>query len=147
MLTPNVGHGHAVAGCGNASASAARASVPSAPPAKMAAISGRSILGTTARVISGSPLTTPPGITGMRWLRFLVFNALGAALWVGTWVSVGYLAGSHIGSIYSYITRYSYYALIVAGVVIVALIARHLLRRRRARPATRTGSRPRHHPE
>src|ERR1700750_1769775 len=73
------------------------------------------------------------GISGMRWRRFLVFNALGAALWVGTWVSVGYLAGSHIGSIYSYITRYSYYALIVAGVVIVALIARHLLRRRPAR--------------
>jgi len=73
------------------------------------------------------------GITGMRWLRFLIFNALGAALWVGTWVSIGYLAGSHIGSIYSYITRYSYYALIVAGLVVVALIARHLLRRRRAR--------------
>ena len=73
------------------------------------------------------------GITGMRWLRFLVFNALGAALWVGTWVSIGYLAGSHISSIYSYITRYSYYALIVAGLVVVALIARHLLRRRRAR--------------
>ena len=73
------------------------------------------------------------GITGMRWLRFLVFNALGAALWVGTWVSVGYLAGSHIDSIYSYITRYSYYALIAAGVVVVALVARHLLRRRRAR--------------
>ena len=73
------------------------------------------------------------GITGMRWLRFLIFNALGAALWVGTWVSIGYLAGSHISSIYSYITRYSYYALIVAGLVVVALIARHLLRRRRAR--------------
>ena len=73
------------------------------------------------------------GISGMHWLRFLVFNALGAALWVGTWVSVGYLAGSHIDSIYSYITRYSYYALIVAGLVVVALIARHLLRRRRAR--------------
>ena len=73
------------------------------------------------------------GITGMRWLRFLAFNALGAALWVGTWVSVGYLAGSHVGTIYSYITRYSYYALIAAAVVIAALIARHLLRRRRAR--------------
>ena len=73
------------------------------------------------------------GISGMHWRRFLVFNALGAALWVGTWVSVGYLAGSHIDSIYSYITRYSYYALIVAGLVVVALIARHLLRRRRAR--------------
>ena len=87
------------------------------------------------------------GITGMRWLRFLIFNALGAALWVGTWVSIGYLAGSHIGSIYSYITRYSYYALIVAGVVILALVARHMLRRRRARnhPApgpVRDSSRP-----
>jgi hypothetical protein len=30
------------------------------------------------------------GISGMRWRRFLVFNALGAALWVGTWVSLGY---------------------------------------------------------
>ena len=36
------------------------------------------------------------GIAGMRWLRFLAFNALGAALWVGTWVSLGYLAGNHI---------------------------------------------------
>ena len=73
------------------------------------------------------------GTTGMRWLRFLTFNALGAALWVGTWVSVGYLAGSHIDTIYNYITRYSYYALIVLVVVVAALIARHLLRRRRAR--------------
>ena len=70
------------------------------------------------------------GITGMRWLRFVAFNALGAALWVGTWVSVGYLAGSHIGTIYRYITRYSYYALIALGVILVVLIARHLLRRR-----------------
>jgi len=73
------------------------------------------------------------GTTGMRWLRFLAFNALGAALWVGTWVSVGYLAGSHIDTIYNYVTRYSYYALIVLVVVVAALIARHLLRRRRAR--------------
>jgi membrane protein DedA with SNARE-associated domain len=86
------------------------------------------------------------GITGMHWLRFLVFNALGAALWVGTWVSLGYLAGSHIGTIYDYITRYSYYALIAAGVIIVALIARHLLRRRRARrqavPVPDRGTKP-----
>ena len=73
------------------------------------------------------------GTTGMRWLRFLAFNALGAALWVGTWVSVGYLAGSHIDTIYNYITRYSLYALIALVVVIAALIARHLTRRRRAR--------------
>jgi membrane protein DedA with SNARE-associated domain len=87
------------------------------------------------------------GITGMQWLRFVAFNALGAALWVGTWVSIGYLAGSHIGTIYSYITRYSYYVLIAAGLVIVALIGRHLLRRRRARQqpaptAARDANRP-----
>jgi membrane protein DedA with SNARE-associated domain len=31
--------------------------------------------------------------------QFLVFNALGAALWVGVRTSVGYLAGNHIGAI------------------------------------------------
>jgi len=74
------------------------------------------------------------GITGMHWRRFLAFNALGAALWVGTWVSVGYLAGAHITAIYDQVTRYSLYALIALAVLAAALIARHLLRRRRASP-------------
>jgi membrane protein DedA with SNARE-associated domain len=75
------------------------------------------------------------GITGMRWLRFLAFNALGAALWVGTWVSLGYLAGNHITTIYHYITQYSYYALIAVGVLIVAYIAWYIRRRRRRHAA------------
>ena len=33
------------------------------------------------------------GITGMHWKKFVVFNALGAALWVGVWVTLGYVAG------------------------------------------------------
>jgi membrane protein DedA with SNARE-associated domain len=69
------------------------------------------------------------GITGMRWLRFLAFNALGAALWVGTWVSLGYLAGSHIVTIYHYITGYSLYLLITLAVVLAARIAWRMLRR------------------
>jgi membrane protein DedA with SNARE-associated domain len=71
------------------------------------------------------------GITGMHWLRFLIFNAIGAALWVGTWVSLGYLAGNHIGTIYHYITLYSYYALIALAVLIVGYIVWRLRRRRR----------------
>jgi membrane protein DedA with SNARE-associated domain len=71
------------------------------------------------------------GITGMHWARFLAFNALGAALWVGLWVTVGDLAGSHITAIYNGITHYSLYVLIALGVIIVALIVRHILRRRR----------------
>jgi membrane protein DedA with SNARE-associated domain len=73
------------------------------------------------------------GISGMHWRRFLAFNALGAALWVGTWVSLGYLAGNHIGTIYHYITLYSYYALIAVAVLLVAYIVRRLRRRRRRR--------------
>ena len=69
------------------------------------------------------------GIIGMRWLRFLVFNALGAALWVGTWVTLGYLAGSHIGTIYHYITQYSSYVLIALAVLLAAYIGRRMLRR------------------
>jgi membrane protein DedA with SNARE-associated domain len=76
------------------------------------------------------------GTTGMRWLRFLAFNALGAALWVGTWVSLGYLAGSHIGTIYNYITQYSTYVLIALAVLLAGYIAWRVLRRsRHAAPA------------
>jgi membrane protein DedA with SNARE-associated domain len=73
------------------------------------------------------------GISGMHWRRFLFFNAIGAGLWVGTWVSLGYFAGNHIDTIYHYITTYSYYVLIAVGVLVVALIVRHILRRRRRR--------------
>src|SRR5271169_3902570 len=75
------------------------------------------------------------GISGMHWLRFLAFNALGAALWVGTWVSLGYLAGSHITAIYHYITLYSYYVLIALAVLLAAYITRRVLRHRRRRAA------------
>jgi membrane protein DedA with SNARE-associated domain len=77
------------------------------------------------------------GITGMHWLRFLIFNAIGAALWVGTWVSLGYLAGNHITTIYHYITLYSYYVLIALAVLLVGYIAWRMRRRRiRGTPAT-----------
>ena len=71
------------------------------------------------------------GITGMHWLRFLIFNAIGAALWVGTWVSLGYLAGDHITTIYHYITLYSYYVLIALAVLVAGYVALWLRRRRR----------------
>lgn len=79
------------------------------------------------------------GVSGMRWLRFLVFNMIGAALWVGCWVCVGYFTGQHITSIYDYITRYSLYALIAAVVLVAAWIIRrvgkHRASARRHEPA------------
>ncbi|MGW2469731.1 DedA family protein [Streptomyces bauhiniae] len=73
------------------------------------------------------------GTTGMPWPRFLAFNALGAALWVGLWSSLAYLAGSHITAVYDEIVRYQRYVLIAVGLLVAALIVRHLIRRRRAR--------------
>lgn len=75
------------------------------------------------------------GLIHMRWLKFVAFNALGAALWVTTWVSVGYFAGQHLTAIYTAITDYSLYAAIAAVVVIGAFIAFRVRKRRRERRA------------
>jgi membrane protein DedA with SNARE-associated domain len=69
------------------------------------------------------------GITGMHWARFLAFNALGAALWVAVWTSVGYLSGSHINAIYRDATRYSTYFAVGVLVLVLAYLARRLIRR------------------
>lgn len=70
------------------------------------------------------------GISEMHWARFLAFNALGAALWVGVWTTLGYLSGNHINTIYRLVTRYSAYAAIAAAVLLLAYVARRLWRRR-----------------
>ncbi len=71
------------------------------------------------------------GTTGMHWARFLLFNSIGAALWVGVWSSIGYFSGSHIDSIYSTATRYSVYFGIAVGVLLIGYIAWRIRRSRR----------------
>ncbi|MEV7386549.1 DedA family protein [Streptomyces sp. NPDC091215] len=70
------------------------------------------------------------GTSGMHWRRFLVFNAIGAALWVGLWASLAYVAGTHITAIYDEISRYQLYALIALAALVAALVLRHVWRRR-----------------
>src|SRR4051794_6595492 len=72
------------------------------------------------------------GTVEMPWKKFLLFNALGAALWVATWTSLGYLAGSHVETI----ARYFTYFAIAAGVLMLAFVGWHLRRRRQHRRAT-----------
>jgi membrane protein DedA with SNARE-associated domain len=69
----------------------------------------------------------------MHWAKFVGFNAIGAALWIAVWVSIGYFSGSHINSIYDTATRYQAYFAIAVGVVILALIGRRVWRWRRER--------------
>ena len=80
------------------------------------------------------------GVSGMHWLRFLVYNAVGAAAWVAVWVSAGYLAGDHIEAIYKDLSRYSVYLLIALAVALAAYVLWRLSKRRKRRadvPATR----------
>ncbi|MDX2592622.1 MULTISPECIES: DedA family protein [Streptomyces] len=73
------------------------------------------------------------GTSGMAWRRFLLFNALGAALWVGLWATLSYLVGSHITTVYDEISRYQVYVLVALGVLFAAFVTRHVVRRHRER--------------
>ena len=60
------------------------------------------------------------GATGMPWPRFVLFNAIGGALWVGIWTAAGYYAGDHIHAIEAAISRYQGYA--IAGAVVLGAL-------------------------
>jgi len=70
------------------------------------------------------------GITQMRARTFAFFNVVGACAWVATWVTIGYVAGDHIDSIYADINRYSLYVLVVLVVLLLGYIAYRVIRRR-----------------
>jgi membrane protein DedA with SNARE-associated domain len=70
------------------------------------------------------------GATEMPWHRFVLYNAIGAAAWVGIWTAAGYLAGDHIDAIEATIARYQWYAIAAA---VVALAGYILWRRRKHR--------------
>lgn len=71
------------------------------------------------------------GTAEMPFRTFFAYNVLGATLWVAVWAPIGYLAGDHIGTIYATTTRYSLYLLIALVLVLAALVARTVLRRKR----------------
>lgn len=76
------------------------------------------------------------GISGMHWLKFIGFNLLGAVLWVGVWVTVGYVSGSHIDAVYSVISRIFLYVVAAAALAVVVRLFFYLRKRRRAAAGT-----------
>jgi membrane-associated protein len=73
------------------------------------------------------------GISHMPYRTFLLFNALGGLTWGIGFTLVGYFAGSAYTQVEH--TVGTVLALVIAGLVVVALVVWHL-RRRRARPDT-----------
>ena len=66
------------------------------------------------------------GISEMRWLKFITFNAIGAAVWVTFWSLVGYYGGEHIAS-------FLHVELYITIAVIILVVAR-LAYKRLAKP-------------
>lgn len=77
------------------------------------------------------------GLTAMPWRTFLLYNAIGAAIWVGWWVTVAYLLGTHIFTLLH--KAHHYTGWVIAGAVLLiggyAFLHMRHIRRRRAREA------------
>lgn len=67
------------------------------------------------------------GLSEMRWPRFIVFNMIGAALWVSVWSVAGYFGGSHIQTF----LRYQMYFSIAAVLFALGFVALHWQKHRR----------------
>jgi membrane protein DedA with SNARE-associated domain len=78
------------------------------------------------------------GVTEMPWPKFVAFNALGAALWVGVWTTVGYVSGSHLDTVYNTISNVALYVLAALVVFVIIRIVMH--RRKRARERAAAGA-------
>jgi membrane protein DedA with SNARE-associated domain len=77
------------------------------------------------------------GISAMPWRTFLLFNAIGAALWVGWWTTIAYLLGAHLVEIIEQAHRYKWWAIAVVAVAVATYVTLHVrhIKRRRARSA------------
>src|SRR5262245_35451611 len=67
------------------------------------------------------------GALGMSWSRFLVFNAIGAALWVGAWVSIIYFSAHTVAAA----QLANNVVFTAAGICLIILLASLFVRRLR----------------
>jgi|SRR5271156_1633919 len=84
-----------------------------------------------ARFVFGLRVFAGPlaGALRMSWRSFALFNFLGAAVWVTTIASAGYLFGQHWHTLLRTMQRFNIALLIVAAVVIIYLAWRSRTRR------------------
>lgn len=80
-----------------------------------------------ARFIAGLRIIGGPaaGMCGMSWPRFLLFNSLGAIVWVTVIATVGYTLGSSWQLIVHWIKRFNLVFGTLAALVLLWLIWRH----------------------
>ncbi len=67
------------------------------------------------------------GISEMRWRKFLLFNCIGATIWVSIWSAIGYYSGEHIETF----LRYELYLTAAVLAIIVGYISYRIIYRKR----------------
>lgn len=76
-----------------------------------------------------------PAIAGtmqMKYPKFLLGNAAGAAIWAPAALIAGRLASDNLPRVEKYISRFGYGFLSIITVLVIALVFRHLIRKRQA---------------
>jgi membrane protein DedA with SNARE-associated domain len=63
------------------------------------------------------------GTMEMDWRRFLIFNALGGALWVVVWTLVGFYVGSHGAHLLVLMHRVGFLGAITVAIILMAILA------------------------
>ncbi len=71
------------------------------------------------------------GTVAMPWPKFLLYNALGAALWTAVWGYGAYALGHHMTAILPWVHRFGYAAATVAALAVAAAVAIWYARRPR----------------
>lgn len=74
-----------------------------------------------AKFVPGFSTFAPPlaGATGMPLARFLIFDALGSLIWVGTFAGLGYVFSERLEQLVNYATNFGWWfgAVVVGGLV------------------------------
>lgn len=76
------------------------------------------------------------GTMGMNWWRFLIYNSLGAALWVGFWASLAYWLGRRFRQVLAWVSTFEPFVVIVAvaaGIAVLLYLWSHQRKRKRRR--------------
>jgi membrane protein DedA with SNARE-associated domain len=73
------------------------------------------------------------GTFNMHWKKFVLYNAVGAALWVAAWGSLAYILGRHTHNIYEVFRRLELAGMLVLLAGALLFLARHILRRNKRR--------------
>ena len=83
-----------------------------------------------AKFIVGLDAATPPlaGVSGTSRIRFIAFDAIGAALWSGVYAGLGYLLGKDLDRAAAYAARLGMFLAIFVFAALALYVSRKLVR-------------------